>query len=109
MAGAIAVGLALADTAEDLLNAANAALANRNVNLVLVPEISFDVAGDHGILAFIEGRIGFLDMAAIVEDVLSEMIGSGHTNAEISLDNVLDADHLARVKAAEIIERRRQA
>jgi 6-phosphofructokinase 1 len=36
--------------------AANAALANRNVNLVLVPEIPFDLEGDVGLFAYMEQR-----------------------------------------------------
>jgi 6-phosphofructokinase 1 len=36
--------------------AANAALANRNVNLVLVPEVPFDLEGERGLFAYLEGR-----------------------------------------------------
>ena len=36
--------------------AAHAALANRNVNLVLVPELPFDLEGEHGLFAYMEGR-----------------------------------------------------
>ncbi len=36
--------------------AANAALANRNVNLVLVPEVSFDLDGPAGLFAYMEKR-----------------------------------------------------
>jgi 6-phosphofructokinase 1 len=36
--------------------AANAALANRNVNLVLVPEVPFDLEGDCGLFAYMERR-----------------------------------------------------
>lgn len=36
--------------------AANAALANRNVNLVLVPELPFSIEGDNGLFAYMERR-----------------------------------------------------
>ena len=36
--------------------AATAALANRNVNLVLVPEVHFDFEGESGIYAYLENR-----------------------------------------------------
>jgi 6-phosphofructokinase 1 len=36
--------------------AANAALANRNVNLVLVPELPFDLEGPSGLVAYMEQR-----------------------------------------------------
>ncbi len=37
--------------------AANAALANRNVNLVLVPEVHFDLEGESGLFSYMESRI----------------------------------------------------
>jgi 6-phosphofructokinase 1 len=36
--------------------AANAALAMRNVNLVLIPEIPFQIEGERGLLAYLENR-----------------------------------------------------
>ncbi len=69
----------------------------------------FNAAKEQALDGFIEGSIGFLDMAGIVEDVLTEMIGQGQTDAEISLDNVVSADHLARQKASAAIAKRRQA
>ena len=36
--------------------AANAALANRNVNLVLVPEIPFELEGKYGLYSYLESR-----------------------------------------------------
>ncbi len=69
----------------------------------------FNAAKERALDAFIAGEIGFLDMAGIVEDVLSEMIGAGHINVEFSLDNVVAVDHLARDTAARAIPRRRQA
>ncbi len=53
---------------------------------------------------FIAGQIGFLDMAAIVEDVLTKMSAdSGHIDGAITLDNVAQTDHLARVRTREAI------
>ena len=49
--------------------------------------------------AFMAGRIGFLDMAAVVEKVLAELTGARHTDVEFSLDNVRHVDHLAREAA----------
>ncbi|MCU0856526.1 MAG: 1-deoxy-D-xylulose-5-phosphate reductoisomerase [Rhodobacteraceae bacterium] len=69
----------------------------------------FNAAKERALDAFIAGEIGFLDMAAVVEEVLSEMIGAGHINVEFSLDNVVAVDHLARDMAARTIVQRRQA
>lgn len=53
---------------------------------------------------FIAGQIGFLDMAAIVEDVLTKMSAdSGHIDGAITLDKVAQTDHLARVRTREAI------
>ncbi|ESW62224.1 MAG: 1-deoxy-D-xylulose 5-phosphate reductoisomerase [Rhodobacter sp. CACIA14H1] len=57
-----------------------------------------EIALDH----FMEGRIGFLDMAAVVEDTLA-VLSSGNSlgKAVSDLEEVLAVDHLARVRAAE--------
>jgi len=46
--------------------AANAALANRNVNMVLVPELPFDMEGEHGIYAYMERRFTMNKSTVIV-------------------------------------------
>jgi 1-deoxy-D-xylulose-5-phosphate reductoisomerase len=51
--------------------------------------------------AFLDGRIGWFQIAAIVEETLSG--GSGNAD-EVS--DVLDADRQARVTAAELVDRR---
>lgn len=57
-----------------------------------------EIALDH----FMEGRIGFLDMAAVVEDTLSALSsGNSLGKAATDLEEVLAVDHLARVRAAE--------
>ncbi len=62
----------------------------------------FNAAKERSLDLFIDGRIGFLDMAAIVERVLDRFAAQGsHVNAAMTLDNVLQTDHLARVWAEE--------
>jgi len=53
--------------------------------------------------AFLDRRIPFLEIAAVVEDVL---LNFDHTAAAASLDDVLAADRLARTCAAEAMTRR---
>jgi 1-deoxy-D-xylulose-5-phosphate reductoisomerase len=62
----------------------------------------FNGAKERALDAFIAGRIGFMDMAAIVEEVLTRMSSeSSLIDAEITLDTVAHVDHLARVRADE--------
>jgi 1-deoxy-D-xylulose-5-phosphate reductoisomerase len=56
--------------------------------------------------AFIEGRVGFLEMAAIAEDVMKTMAG---LPAATAIDEVFAADAEARRRAAECIARRAAA
>ncbi len=64
----------------------------------------FNAAKEKALDGFIAGQIGFLDMARIVEDVLTQMSGtSGHIDAAVTLDNVAQTDHLARIRAGEAI------
>ena len=65
-----------------------------------------EIALDH----FIDGRIGFLDMAGVVEDTLSAHdVGGELGTAPKSLQDVLEIDSLARRRAAEVIRARGQA
>lgn len=58
-----------------------------------------EVALDH----FIAGRIGFLDMACLVEATLARLSGeTGLGNAASGLEDVLELDQLARVRAQEL-------
>ena len=50
--------------------------------------------------AFIEGRIGFLDMAAITEEVMDRMSG---LPAAASMDDVFAADGEARERASALV------
>jgi 1-deoxy-D-xylulose-5-phosphate reductoisomerase len=57
-----------------------------------------EVALDH----FLDGRIGFMDMAAVVEDTLAMVAGETRLgNAVMALEEVMAVDHLSRVRAAE--------
>lgn len=62
-----------------------------------------EVALDH----FIAGRIGFADMAALVEDTLSSLSReSDLTKTALTLDDVQQMDHLARIRAGEAAHQR---
>lgn len=64
----------------------------------------FNGAKEVAMDAFIDRRIGFLDMARVVEAALTKMSADGLGSARITLDSVTEADHLARIRAAEAIE-----
>jgi 1-deoxy-D-xylulose-5-phosphate reductoisomerase len=64
----------------------------------------FNAAKERCLDAFIAGRIGFLDMAEIVEEVLNQFEAQpGLIDAAITLDNVMQTDHLAREWADSIM------
>jgi 1-deoxy-D-xylulose-5-phosphate reductoisomerase len=60
----------------------------------------FNGAKEAALEAFIAGKIKFLDMASVVENVLSEL---ANLPAPQSLDDVFEADRLARRQAATFI------
>jgi len=65
---------------------------------------AFNAAKERALDAFIAGDIGFLDMATLVDQTLNKMSAqAGLQNATISLDNVLETDRLARMRAGELI------
>ncbi len=65
----------------------------------------FNAAKEIALDAFIAQRIGFLQMAQVVEQVLDQIMASQDLgNAVISLDNVRETDHLARNVAARCID-----
>jgi 1-deoxy-D-xylulose-5-phosphate reductoisomerase len=68
----------------------------------------FNAAKEKALDGFIEGRIGFLDMASVVADVIEKMSGEGLGKAVITLDSVRLADQMARDRAAESIEKRKR-
>ena len=64
----------------------------------------FNAAKERALDRFIEGRIGFTDMAVVVERVMDKMSSSdGLQRATQDLDTVLDTDKLARLRADEAI------
>ena len=68
----------------------------------------FNAAKECALDGFIERRIGFLDMAAVVEDVIEIMTGDGLGLAAITLDTVRDADQMARQRAEASIAKRQR-
>lgn len=67
----------------------------------------FNAAKERALDFFIAGQIGFLDMAAMVEEVLTRFeSGFGRINAPLTLDNIISTDHLARTCADMILDER---
>ena len=67
----------------------------------------FNGAKECALDAFIAEQIGFLDMAEVVEEVLIRCDSKQDIlDAEISFENVMQADQLARCRADEIIQER---
>ena len=65
---------------------------------------AFNAAKERALDGFIGGEIGFMEMAAVVEEVLGAMQAAGDLAcADPALEDVLRADHLARRHAAEAI------
>ena len=68
----------------------------------------FNASKEAALDAFIAGRIGFLDMAALVADVIENMSGEGLGMAAITLDSVRQADQMARTRSEEFIAKRQR-
>ncbi len=67
----------------------------------------FNGAKERALDAFIAGRIGFLDMARVVARVLDRFeTNPGLIDAQMTLDNVTQTDHLARTWADEAMAQR---
>ena len=70
---------------------------------------AFNAAKECALDAFIAARIGFLDMARVVEAVLDRFSAHpGLQNAEMRLDDILEADRIARHEASMAIARVRR-
>ena len=70
---------------------------------------AFNAAKEAALDGFIARRIGFLDMAAVVEEVLAGLSATpGHIDAAMTLDNIRALDHLARQEADRAMHRRQQ-
>ena len=66
---------------------------------------AFNAAKETALDGFIDGRIGFLDMARVVARVIDKMSSNdGLQNTKMSLDDVLTIDSIARKRALEIID-----
>ncbi|MFV2003463.1 MAG: 1-deoxy-D-xylulose-5-phosphate reductoisomerase, partial [Paracoccaceae bacterium] len=64
----------------------------------------FNAAKEVALDAFIAGRLGFVEMAVVVEAVMTKMSDlPGLNDGAITLDNVAQTDHLARIRAREVI------
>ncbi|MBI3893665.1 MAG: ATP-dependent 6-phosphofructokinase [Candidatus Wallbacteria bacterium] len=63
--------------------AASAAIASREVNLVLVPELSFDLHGERGILQYLRWRLETRGHAVVV---VAEGAGQNHLQASSAKD-----------------------
>ncbi|MBC7291991.1 MAG: 1-deoxy-D-xylulose-5-phosphate reductoisomerase [Actinotalea sp.] len=61
-----------------------------------------NAANEECVAAFLEGRIGFLDVVDTVERVLADHTGS---SGDLTLDAVLDAERWARARAHEVLAR----
>lgn len=67
----------------------------------------FNAAKESALDAFIAEKIGFNEMAIIVEEVLTQLSATpGHLDATMTLDNVASVDHLARQAARSVIHSR---
>ncbi len=64
----------------------------------------YNAANEECVAAFLEGRIGFLDIVATVERVLGEHRGT--SRAAVTLDDVTVAETWARARAHEILAQR---
>ncbi|MGX9350248.1 1-deoxy-D-xylulose-5-phosphate reductoisomerase [Shimia sp. W99] len=64
----------------------------------------FNAAKETALDGFLARRIGFLQMAEVVEEVLERLVASQCLkNAEMTLDTVQETDHLARKTAQEVM------
>jgi 1-deoxy-D-xylulose-5-phosphate reductoisomerase len=64
----------------------------------------FNAAKEAALDGFIAGRLGFMQMAEVVEEVLARNAGQGaDDNRATTLEKVLETDHLARKTAKKII------
>ncbi len=68
---------------------------------------AFNGAKERALDAFLARRIGFLDMAEVVEEVLTRFEAQGERlDAEMTLETVTKTDHLARVWADAVMAQR---
>ena len=70
---------------------------------------AFNGAKECALDAFIDGRLGFTEMAEVVSDVIEVMSGEGLGNAVFTIDSVREVDQTSRRKANELIGQRRKS
>ncbi|WP_299961813.1 1-deoxy-D-xylulose-5-phosphate reductoisomerase [uncultured Roseobacter sp.] len=63
----------------------------------------FNAAKETALDGFIAGRVGFTQMAPVVEEVLTRLSDTARGATEITLDNVARVDHLSRETASAVI------
>lgn len=69
---------------------------------------AFNAAKERALDAFVAGEIGFQAMAEVVEETLDTLTREpGLSSAQFDLDNVRSMDHLARMRAGDVIKRRK--
>jgi 1-deoxy-D-xylulose-5-phosphate reductoisomerase len=67
---------------------------------------AFNAAKETALDHFLAGGIGFMQMAGVVEDTLSQVSAElCQGNAVLTLEDILGMDHLARVRAGEVARR----
>ncbi|ADZ70524.1 1-deoxy-D-xylulose-5-phosphate reductoisomerase [Polymorphum gilvum] len=69
---------------------------------------ALNAADEEAVAAFLAGRLGFLDIAAVVEEVLGRLEGQGQLGRPESIPVALDVDRAARAAAREAIARRQR-
>ncbi len=80
------------------------ALARRVMEQGGLTGAAFNAAKERALDHFIAGDLRFTDMARVVEAVLDNMSSrDGLENATMTLDTVLEIDHLARIRADEAV------
>jgi len=96
---ALAANQAPPQVANDRLRLAREVMATRGL-----AGAAFNAAKEVALDHFIAGDLGFMQMAAVVEATLNR-VSSDYSlgNAALSLEDVLQMDHLARVRAAEAV------
>jgi 1-deoxy-D-xylulose-5-phosphate reductoisomerase len=67
---------------------------------------AFNAAKEIALDEFLAGKIGFMDMAGVVEDTLARLSAEMRLgNAALTLEDVQGMDHLARIRAGEAAQR----
>ncbi len=67
-----------------------------------------NAANEVGVAAFLAGKIGFLDIAAIVGETMAQGVSQGLAAAPKTLADVLELDRAGRAMADELVQTRRK-